>query len=246
MGGHGGPWWRFSDDLVTQKFIVSVGVPTFQRQSLVSLSSFRACSRLCSNDLLLGPGDASGGGGLRGGDPERLLHETRQILEPGCPGLRPLLRGMAASRDSPQEGLASQSSLPVVAEYQEVPGGPPPIDESVAAETAAVGSGDVAAAADQEYAGSDPNGGVGSVLDYGGDGSPVGGDEPGGGSPTSSTAAPGVLEEAGELSKENGSGVASEASVTTVSAGAGAREVFDRPVQSSTPTPLSAGRPQIV
>lgn len=185
----------------------------------------------CSQHLP-GPGDASGGGGLRGGDPERLLHETRQILEPGCPGLRPLLRGLAGSRDSPQA-----ATLPVVADHQGVPVGPPTSDVGVAAEAAA--------AVDDGSAESDANVGLGSVLDYGGDGSLGVGSEPGAGSPPSSSVVPGVLEAADGLLKENGSGVASEASIG-MDAAVGAREVFDRPVQSSASSPLSNGRPQIV
>ncbi|CAM9924459.1 unnamed protein product, partial [Ascophyllum nodosum] len=55
-----------------------------------------------------GPGDASGGGPGRGrtavGDPRRLLlQQTRQILEPLCPGLRPLLRGLSGGEDLPAE-----------------------------------------------------------------------------------------------------------------------------------------------
>lgn len=191
-----------------------------------------------------GAGDASGGGGLRGGDPERLLHETRQILEPGCPGLRPLLRGLAGNRDSPPEGSASQpppppaAAPPVVADNQVVPVGPSSSDGGVTSAEAAV---------DQESAGSDVNVGFGSVLDYGGDGSLGVGGEPGRGSspPSASSAVLGALEGADGLFKENGSAVASEAS-GGIDAAAGAREVFDRPVQSSGSSPLSNGRPQIV
>lgn len=208
----------------------------FQRCSFVSLFLSRAHPRMCSQHLP-GPGDASGGGGLRGGDPERLLHETRQILEPGCPGLRPLLRGLAGNRDSPPEGLASQPQPPpaavapqVAAKCQGEPEGPPPSDEGIAA--------------DQEFSGSDANVGVGSVLDYGGDGLLAVGGESGGDTPPSSSAVAGVLETADGLFKENGSDVASEANVGMDAAGV--RDVFDRPGQSPAPTQLSAGRPQIV
>lgn len=59
-----------------------------------------------------GPGDASGGGGGGGGSgagghPQRLLHQTRQILEPVCPGLRPLLRGLAG-----EAGVQAQEMAP--------------------------------------------------------------------------------------------------------------------------------------
>eukprot|EP00904_Undaria_pinnatifida_P009432 jgi/Undpi1/5619/HiC_scaffold_2.g00894.m1 len=71
----------------------------------------------------MGPGDASGGGGARSGgggggergDPRRLLYQTRQIIEPVCPGLRPLLAGLAGAADLPTEVMTpppSSSQLP--------------------------------------------------------------------------------------------------------------------------------------
>lgn len=58
---------------------------------------------------MAGPGDASGGAGSGGiaarstvaGNPRTmlLLSQTRQVLEPVCPGLRPLLRGLAGGVD---------------------------------------------------------------------------------------------------------------------------------------------------
>lgn len=75
--------------------------------------------------------------------------------------------------------------------------------------------------------------GVGSVLDYGGDGSPVVAGAP-------AVDAPGVLEGADGLFMDSN---AAKASGDVVG---GPREVFDRPAQSSGSTPLSTGRPQIV
>lgn len=190
-----------------------------------------------SSQLLLGPGDASGGAGSRGGDPQRLLHETRQILEPVCPSLRPLLRGLAGN-NSPPGGLAAQPSSPSSPTTPEPSGlvdapadAPPPRDGGLAAAGGAeVGGGGATTAAgslDQEPEAGDADG-VGSVLDYGGDGSLAVAGAPGGG-----VLDVDVLQGADGLFKENKSGGARE-------------EVFDRPVQSSAPTALSTGRPQIV
>lgn len=143
----------------------------------------------------------------------------------------------------------------MVTEYPGAPpGGPPPRDAGFAAAAAAVGSGDLTAAAvflDQESAGgdADTDRGVGSVFDYGGDGSlDVAGEQGGVAPPSSSAVVPDALQAADGLFKENGLGVASEGGLVNVGmdAAAGAREVFDRPVQSSASTPLSDGRPQIV
>lgn len=54
-----------------------------------------------------------GGGARRGGEnPHELLSQTRQLLEPVCPGLRPLLIGLAGERSSQSESSASPVRLP--------------------------------------------------------------------------------------------------------------------------------------
>lgn len=188
----------------------------------------------------VGPGDASGGGGSRGRDPQRLLHETRQILEPVCPGLRPLLRGLAGN-DSQPAGSDTQPPLPPTAPEPPGPADGPPRGGGLKAAGAEVGGGGDGGAAAATAAGfpdqeSEIGGGdaADSVLDYGGDGSRAfAGAAPGGGGAD-------VLEGADGLFQENSAAGASE------DVGGGAREVFDRPVQSSAPSPLSTGRPLIV
>lgn len=87
------------------------------------------------------PGDASGGVGDDGvstgehngadgdlGDPQRLLYLTRQIIEPVCPGLRPLLRGLAGEdlATAPQaEVNEGPSSSQATEEAELTPPAPP-------------------------------------------------------------------------------------------------------------------------
>lgn len=127
-----------------------------------------------------GPGDASGGGGGRAetasAESARLLYLTRRILEPVCPSLRPLLRGLAgedlASPPSAEPGTSPQPPpLPTAAMSS------PPLAPHLAAagRVLPVDGGIVAAADGSELvaAGAAPSERVSDAETGGGDGTPV-------------------------------------------------------------------------
>lgn len=83
-------------------------------------------------------------------DPQSLLHLTRQIIEPVCPGLRPLLRGLAGEDLTPpppsppsgspavagEESGLLQSTQPNSIPHNPPPPPPPPPRSAAAAEVA--------------------------------------------------------------------------------------------------------------
>lgn len=158
-----------------------------------------------------------------------------------CPGLRPLLKGLAGAGTSTPEALDSQPPPPP-------PAAEPPTEGPSSHEGLGGGSSsDVTTAAAEVEASSFSErdadaGGADSVLDYGGDGSLVVAEARGGGDQSSSPAND-ELQAADGLFEDKGAAAGGERD-----AAAGAREVFDRPVVQSSPAPpiLSGGRPQIV
>lgn len=98
-----------------------------------------------------GEHERAGGGSGDFIDPQNLLHLTRQIIEPVCPGLRPLLRGLAGEDltpppQSPPSGppavAGEESGLLQPIPPNSAPHDPPPARSVAAGEIALFESGD--------------------------------------------------------------------------------------------------------